>query len=164
MGASTAFLIAQEADQVEAAHRDPRHEVHEKANEHRDDLAPPSRFHYHPSWTWFTVGCGLLGLFSLLVAAYTPFVFATGIYSEPDVVLRNSFHAIFWMLPCYLILQVVFYLWCQATLFQRPLLKEALWTNVLKPAACAILGVFLVRLNAAGGGTDLDATLVTAAA
>ena len=79
--------------------------------------------------------------------------------------LRSSFLALFWTLPCYLILHVVvFCLWCQATLFQRPLLKEALWTNVLNPAACAILGVFLVRLNAAGGATDLHATLVTAAA
>jgi len=60
-------------------------------------------------------------------------------------------------------MQVVFYLWCQATLFQRPLLKEALWTNVLNLAVCAILGVFLVLLNAAGGATDLHVTLVTVA-
>lgn len=93
---------------MQAAQRDPRHDLHEKTSDHRDCLAPPPRFHYHPSWRWFTVGCGLLGLFAPLVAAYTQFVFTTGIYSEPDVVLRSSFLALFWALPCYLIVQVVF--------------------------------------------------------
>lgn len=161
MAAGIAFLIAQEADVVQAAHRDADHPQLEKANENRTDIAAPSRFHYNHGWMWFTVGCGVLGLTAPLVAAYVPFVYATDIYTETDHALRSAFLALFWTLPCYLLLQIAFYIACLATPFRRPLLKESLWANVLNPAACAILCVYLVRLNAAGAATDLHATLVT---
>ena len=117
--------------------------------------------HYNASWTWFSLGCAVLGIATPLITAYVPCLFATDIYSEGDPDVRSAFLALFWTLPVFFLLQLVFYAVCLATPSRWPLTKEFLWTDVLNPAAAAIMAVFLVKYNAGSAAPDLQRTLIT---